>query len=321
MPDELKAIEYTKSMIEKQVKMNKYFVSGMPFSKYQKVYLTTNENIKDYLNIVDFNNKDSALTVLASGDHLYNLISKGVKNIDTFDSNLLTEYLALGLKYAMLKKYSYKEYLSTYSKLININTGLEEITSIINDLIKYMDDKYKNYWQKVINYNYCLQKQNNIDINIIFLLFINFEPVNFIKNGNNFLNSEEEYNKLKNIVDKANITFRNVNAIKLSKVYHNKYDFILLSNILDYFNKYFLLYRKFDTKYLNSYIENLKNILNEDGVIFLKYIFSYATINYKRTNIFWYANIKDKDLKNEELYKIKSLNRQCYDGIVLSKKY
>ena len=319
MENDNKAIEYSKRMIKDQVIKGKYSISGMPFTKYQKVYFSSNENIKEYLNLVDFNNKNNALTVMGSGDHLFNLINKGIKYIDTFDTNLLTKYFVLGLKYAMIKKYSYNEYLNIYSKLININTSLDDITVIINDLLDYMDVRYKKYWDVIINYNYKEQKEKDTDINLIYLLFINLEPVNFIKEGNIYLNSEEDYNKLKSIIDRINISFNNINATNLSKVYKEKYDFILLSNILDYFNKYF--YKEFDIYSLKQYIEELKKILDDEGIIFLKYIFGYASKNFTRSNLFTYPNINKSNFVNEEIYKIKSLSSHCYDGVIITKKY
>ena len=305
MNNELEALEFSKLMIEEQVLKGKYFISGLPFSKYQKVYFSTNENINAYLNLIDFNNKKSALSVMASGDHVFNLINKGIKNIDAFDTNQLTEYLVLGLKYAMIKKYNYNEYLETYKKLTNINTNLEELTTIISDLLIFMDNKYKKYWQEIVNYNYLLQKDKE-SINLIYMLFINIEPLNFMRLGNNYLNNEEEYNKLKNTIDNVSIDFKNVNAINLYKVYNKKYDVILLSNILDYFNKYYSIGNNiFDYKELRKYVNDLKSILDDNGVIFLKYIFQYATKNYRRSNIFKNSNIKDHDLTSEEIHLVK----------------
>ena len=318
MNKDIEAIEFSKFIIEEQVNKGKPFINGVPFSKYQKVYFSTNENIKDYLNITDLSKKNSALSVMASGDQLFNLINKNILDIDTFDTNSLTEYLVLGLKYAMIKKYSYKEYLEVYKKLININTNLNEITNIINDLLIHMDEKYRTYWKSIINHNYLLQKNNNNYINLIHMLFISIEPLEFIKKGNNYLSNEEEYNKLRTKIDKANINFKCANAINLNKVFKKKYDVILLSNILDYFNKYYSL---FDYNELKKYELALNTLLKDDGIIYLKYIFQYATKNYRRTNIFKNSNIKDSELDSEQIHIIKSIDEACYDGIILSKRY
>lgn len=321
MNEELEAIEYSKLMITEQVEKGHILIEGKPFSKYQRVYFGTNENIKEYLNLVDFNDKSTALSVMASGDHIFNLINKGIKTIDTFDTNALTEYLCLGLKYAMIKKYSYNEYLNIYKKLVDDNTKLDDINDILTDLLKYMDTKYKKYWKKIISYNYKLQNKKS-NISLIYMLFINIENINCLKISNLYLKNIEEYNKLKNKIDNANISFNNINATDLYKVFNKKYDFILLSNILDYFNKdYIFNNRKFTADELRKYINNLKGILNDDGIIFLKYIFDYATSNYRRSKIFMHSDIKDVDLEKERICMIKSVDKNCYDGIILSKKY
>ena len=174
------AIEKTKEYIKKQVKIDRVSLINEPFSKYQKVYLSTNENIKEYLDLVSFKNKTNALTVLASGDHAFNLITKGILNIDTFDTNILTTYYVFGLKYAMILKYSYKEYLNILSILTNKQTNLELITTIIKDLLPYMDLKYRNYWNEIIDYNYNIQKDKSNHINIIYLLFMNIYSIDKI---------------------------------------------------------------------------------------------------------------------------------------------
>ena len=85
-----KAVKSTKDMILRQVKNNKCSFIGEPFTKYQKVYFSTNENINEYIKFINQNSKD-ALTVLSSGDHVFNLIKEDILNIDTFDTNSLTE--------------------------------------------------------------------------------------------------------------------------------------------------------------------------------------------------------------------------------------
>ena len=47
MNEEIEAIEYSKLLLEEQVNKGQIFVTGKPFTKYQKVYFSSNENIKD----------------------------------------------------------------------------------------------------------------------------------------------------------------------------------------------------------------------------------------------------------------------------------
>ena len=88
----------TKTIIKTQIDNGKIYVFGKSFSKYQKVYCCTNENINGYMNKFNFDNKENALTVMASGDHVFNLACNDILYIDTFDTNILTEYYVLGIK-------------------------------------------------------------------------------------------------------------------------------------------------------------------------------------------------------------------------------
>lgn len=304
-------INGTKELLDKQYINGKSFCSGKPFSTYQKVYFSTNENIKEYIEKSNLNNKHNALSVMASGDHSFNLIEKDILNIDTFDTNALTEFYVLGIKQSMIIKYSYKEYLIILNKLLDINTSLEELTSIMHDLLPYMDIKYRNFWKYILDYNYTIQKKNNTNINLFNLLFINLVTTDKLIERNNYLTNEETYNKLKNNLNKSNISFKNVNAIDLPRVFNNGYDIMLLSNIFEYL----------DLKNINQYIDKLLSLMNDNGKIFLMYIFDYATKNYTRKKIFYNSNITLDDFNNYELLKVKTCTKNnIQDGVLVLNK-
>ena len=61
-------------------------INARTCSDYDFVYYWTNEDIANSLKVAGCK-VDSALTVLSSGDHPFNLATLGAKNIDTFDSN------------------------------------------------------------------------------------------------------------------------------------------------------------------------------------------------------------------------------------------
>lgn len=317
-------INGTKELLDKQYESGKAFCSGKPFSTYQKVYFATNENIKDYIGKSNLEGKSTALSVMASGDHLFNLVEKGILNIDTFDTNALTEFYVFGIKYAMIMKYSYKEYLITLNKLLDINISLEELTSILIDLLPFMDSKYREYWVDIINYNYLIQKKNNTNINLFSLLFINVIGGDKIITKNNYLNDEESYNKFRENLIKANIFFKNVNALDLAKEFKGGYDVMLLSNIFEYLQPHFAsksgYYNVFKT--IKEYIDELFTLMNEEGKLFLMYIFDYATETYTRNVIFYNSNnITLNDFENYEMLKVDSCRKEkIQDGVLILKK-
>ena len=151
------AINATKKMIEAQVDAQKIMMMGIPFSEYQRVYKDTNENIDGYMNLMALEGKENALTVLASGDHAFNLAYHGISNIETFDTNRLTEYYSLGLKRAAILKYDYAGYLYFMRKIVDKATPLEELTELVRGLFPYMESKTYIYWQYVVEYNYQIQ--------------------------------------------------------------------------------------------------------------------------------------------------------------------
>lgn len=309
--------EKIKNLIYEQVRDGKCYINGTPFSKYQKCYLNTNEKISGYINTIQ--GKKRALTVLASGDHLLNLINKGIKEIDTFDTNLLTKYYVFGLKFAMIRKYDYKDYLTTYKKLIDKNTSLEEITSILNDLLKYMDNLYKNFWEYIIEYNYKIQKNNINSLNLFEMLFICFNNLEKNINNNLYLAGKEEYKKTRELIKKAKITFKNEDALILDRLYNDTYDVCMLSNILDYFGNFYRRNNKiFNYKELDDYKNRILNLIDKDGILFLKYIFNYGVKDSYAKKVFITSDISTSEFTNETIISIDK--DTIKDGMILVKK-
>ncbi len=272
------AIEEVKKIIKQNIIRDSILEKENDFEGYQKLYYQTNENVTDYLNLVDISNKENALCVAGSGDQTFSLIYKGINEIDLFDLNKFTEYFILGLKNAMILKYNYQEYIDTLNKLIRQMTKPSEINEIISDLLLYMDEPYKTFWQTILNYNWQLQKELNIHTNFMYGLNVN-AGLKIIPQFCPFLTSEEDYNKLKNKLSNVNIQFTYCNGIDLSKTFNKKYDLILLSNILDYV--YTCWGNNWPMQNLNNYIANLQKLLKSSGIIFLHYIFNASKPFYQ----------------------------------------
>lgn len=261
-----RAIEQTKLMITSQYK----FVKPLHFdSNYQYLYLFTNENIDAYLRHNNFKSGERALSVLASGDHVFNLIANGIKDIDTFDINKLTEYYVFGLKLAIIKKSNYIEFFVTYNKLLVASP--QEFAIIITDLLPYMDQKYRKYWREVVDFYIRIEKECSFNQNLLELLQIEELYRNKIREFNTYLQSEENYNQFKANLNQSNIRFEYSNAINLPEKFTGKYDYLLLSNILDYIYKYWG--EDWGKDKLDDYLNALKCILNPNALIYLHYCF------------------------------------------------
>ena len=295
------AIKNVKEMININMFGIKNHDSFGLFDGYQRVYFQTNENIDDYLSLYDISQKENALCVAGSGDQAFSLITKGINNIQLFDINKLTEYIVIGLKKAIILKYNYDEYFEIIMKLTNPLNNSMIIYNIINSLIPYMEEKYQIFWLEIINYYKMLQiREKHNSINLINMLCLtNIEQL--ISNNSSYLNSEEDYNNLKNKLKNATISFKYANALTLKKDFkNNKFDLILLSNILDYFHMYWG--NNWPIAYLNNYVDSLNSIMNNNGILYLHYAFN----PHFWPNIFNGTNIKISNLS--AIYEIKKIN-------------
>lgn len=310
-----KEINIAKKIIDEQVEMG-FINQSSTFLRTHKTYPWTNEDIEKYLKFVDFKGLDSGLTVLASGDHPFNLVKNGILNIDTFDINPLAEYYALGLRRAMILKYDFKTFNNIIELFYSPWCGIDMIHNLIRGLFPYMDDKHMKFWETILDYDYKLQKGAGTRLNTILLLVLN---VNLEKIGlNNCLSNEENYNLIRSGLGNANITFNCVNAIDLSEKYKGKkYDIIMLSNILDYFHEF--LGENWTYTEFKNYRKSLETLGKKDAYIFLHYIICYMRNGEMyRNSIINKADILVDDLQTEEL-RMLSHNAFIDNGIILSR--
>ncbi len=297
-------LEKTKELIENYIKYHNAFSN--------RVYSYTNENIKSYLNNFDFNDKNSALSVLSSGDQVFNLIHNGIINIDTFDSNYLTEFYSLGIKKAMILKYDYKDFLHKYLDLLLGYYSVYKESIFIEKLLPYMDNRYAMFWNDLVKFNYDLQS-NNSDKRLLIsdIVTKKFIMKDRIKLYNNYLSSNENYEILKDNLLNSKINFSCLDILDISNKFNNKYDFILLSNIFDYLDSRFKL--GWNYSYLKEEINKINPMLNNDGVILIHYLFKCIMEDNKvKGTLIAGSNVKYNDLTNEEL---------CYFDFFDNKNY
>lgn len=311
-----KCIEATKEIILSQVNAQK-FLCHKSFDGYQKMYAFTNENIKSYLGLISESTKN-ALSILSSGDHAFNLISKGILNIDTFDTNRLTETYALGFKRAMILKYNFVEFKTVMSLLSSSTTSLETVTEIVYGLIPFMELEHQNYFRQILDYNYKLQIEKGTNFNLLELLTLG----SFISEAeyyNEYLNNKESYNRLRANLSCANISFKYANALYLKDSFNKEYDVILLSNIMDYLCSVWGIRWKYDK--LDEFEKSLEMITKDNGIIFLNYLFYYGSdmANYRRF-VINSSGVRLGDLNHETIITLeKRKNLEVQDAILLKR--
>lgn len=295
-------LNLTKQLISKQVFHSAILNYRARFEGIQKTYFYTNENIKEYIDYAKINSSTKCLSVMASGDHAFNLVTKGAKVIDTFDINRLTEYFSLGFKRALILKNDYYEFINICNLISDEKLSLDDTCDLINDLLPYMDKKYSKFWLEIMNYNYWVQKNNKRTIDLFHMLCLITEKTNGHSKNNLYLKSVQEYNLLRNNLGNANISFKELNITELSDAFRkNKYDVMMLSNILDYVN--------LDVKSFNELAKSLESMMNKEGILFLKYIFLYGK-TFLRTHLFTEEsdNLTVAQLKDFEIIKIPRAN-------------
>lgn len=311
------SIRAVKEMIGYQIE-NRGIVAQRAFNKYCKTYASTNENIFGYLNKLNMQDKNEVLTVMSSGDHLLNVACYGIKNIDTFDFNMLTKYYALGIKVSAILTFNYKQYIRYMNKLF-FTKNIDEMSDLIKLIMPSMDKKYRIYWNELIDYNYKLQKEYNTKLNLFQMILLDVQKLDL--NSNYYLLNEGNYNKLRRIIGRVNINFKCCECTQLPYFYQNRYDLILLSNILDYLYGNINYGYGWNYKKLVNFEHEFDKLLTNDGQIALNYIFDYNVLK----TLINYSNIYEKDLKNEKIITFPSVQEKSFSksetsAILLYKK-
>ncbi len=260
-------LDKTKRTIELQVRSNDHVQNRN--KEISKFYYWTNESIQDYFKLFLLKKDFQVLAVLGSGDQMLSLLSRDVLNIDTFDINAISERFVFDIKIPMILLNTYGCYKLEMTRLLE-STNREEVNDIILSLGPFMSKEGKSFWQTIINYNYHIQKEYKTNINLFKMLsYGNLDASNMDKAL--YLQDEEDYNRLKNNLNKANLSFKAMDACEIGTQITKKYNLIMLSNVLDYFFKTYGF--NWQVGKLNDYKNEIESLLEYNGTLFLHYIF------------------------------------------------
>ena len=242
-------------LLEKAAKMVE--AKNLDFD-FMKIYPFSTENIDGYLPYFTLKDK-SLLTVGSSGDQVLNSFYQGCRDITLIDINPFAKYYT-NLKIAGIISLNYDEFIQFFlikiDNIFNHNRFNQELFKKISPTLKAIDyDSY--YFFSEIFCKYDLDSINN------YLLNDDEEKSKIIKGINIYLQSEENYNKLKYLLHNICFTFINEDLFKFQS--DNKYDNIFLSNIGGYVT---LL----ELKELMAKLKN--NNLTTDGSILIAYLWN-----------------------------------------------
>lgn len=237
------------------------------FEKYSKIYPFTNEDLFEAFNDFDFNNK-RCLTVLGSSDQALDMCLSGANEITTFDINKLTKYYLYLKKAALLSNLTKEEYLDFFYPYGSSYDSYQDsdyydaifskiATNLSSDNLTFWTSLFDSYPSTVINKNLFYNDANSkkkLQFNIKYLY------------GNN-------YYKLKEKIKDIKLSFINTDITELPERISEKYDFIYLSNIMEYSEHIYNMSKFNSIKEYKNLILKLIDNLNINGTIIISYFF------------------------------------------------
>lgn len=241
--------------------------SQSTYSKYSKVYFMATESIKSYLKDLYVNVGGKALTVLSSGDHIFNLAYEGITKIDAFDINQLT-YFIFNLRRAIALSKDYNDFISAnlrFGGSNNIEYSLElveELKSILSpDVYKYYIDMLMRCLNTGVKFSNLYREEG-------------FSCNDAVAN-NLYLSSEEDYKKMQHQLERVEVNYHFGDARNIAlKLQDDAYSCILLSNIADYIFSSFDLPRE-NVEKIQSFIDGYYRLLEDNGVL-VNYSFGFG---------------------------------------------
>ena len=245
---------------------------------FDSAYLFSNENLAELFSNMDVKDK-SVATVGSSGDQLLNLLYYGAKDVTVVDRSLFFEQF-IELKMAAIKNFSYEEFLDFMFK--------ERYTDakFYSKLSHSLNKKSQVFWDIIFS--------NDADgmRNTIYKIFQHFSFNKAGSTGSEFYCSEEAFNRLKDILknDDYKISYITSDFVDFpERLEKNKYDLVMLSNIVDHFSNsnssYFTkILKEIETKNLKDYgkIQILTFFNAETLNAFLK---NFASESFDKSNM------------------------------------
>lgn len=192
----------------------------MKFHKYSSFYEFTTENLREALG--NYTDNDRILTILSSGDHVFNYLLKGASNIETFDINKVTNYF-FKLKCAEIMTLSCEEY-NNLSNRVSFDLTLKDLDLYRN----FLDRETYLFWK------YCILNADDQ----MYILSRSGGMIRQKRKAYNIYFEKENYDKLRSILlNGFSVSFHLCNVVDLPNNMNGKYSEVYLSNVFDYVSK------------------------------------------------------------------------------------
>ena len=305
-------IEKAKSIINEQ---NKFIPN---YGILDKIEPFATKNIKEILTKYNLKGK-KILTLLSSGDQIIDMCLNGANNITSFDINHLTKYYYNLKKAALLSNITREQFLEyfcyyhyPYYNGINKQSFHPEM---FEKICQYLDEESYKFWSSLYDEYNHLQIRNGKS------LFLGNElHYKILTNTIDYLNNDTNFYKTKERVKDLNFSFINEDARNLPNISIEHYDFIYLSNIIEYLLKTYLCSINENQNQLDK-LQELKdllitytNLLNKDGILIANY--RSKTFNKNKNNYileqFLSLIFDDNIFSSIEIDSIEKIKRKGY---------
>lgn len=282
-----------------------------------QVYAYTNENIAGYLDKLELKSDMKAMSICSSGDHLFNLGTKGITNVDLIDVNPLTEYYVLGLRRALIRAYSYQDYMEVIKLLFKChNWSLESEKKILYGILKFMSFPYQVFFKEIFDYYFALQEKLKVKVTLMQILTTDYYfDSDEITYYNLYMQSNSNYETLRSNLQKMNLNFVSGDIFGVSKTH--EYDLILCSNALEH-----TFIPDCDIRKLKEKCHGLYGSLKDDGTLLATYIYGFYnnTSGEYRVRPIGGTDITARELLKEELIEIPGYYRENKDAVLVLRK-
>ena len=235
--------------LQNDIRYAKSILDNDCHDKFRKIYTNTNENLSLLFSQLDLSDKN-ILTILSSSDYLYMSYLFGAKKVDCFDINPLT------FRFYYLRKWLID------NNIIDIGfCSYEDVVRVIMNRAKTNTDNEKEsllFWKEVLS----KMKESDFYHNQLFITI--FNPFNSFY--------EKKLLDLSKILLHIDPTFYSFDICgNLGINIRKQYDFIFLSNILDY-NR--------SRESLNAAFNNLLPLVDKQGKIVCAHISQFANEDF-----------------------------------------
>ncbi len=257
--------------------VNEGFKSETAHTTHSPIYIASTENVRDLMKL--YKNYESVLTVGSTGAQGLEAVLNGARKIDLFDINelqrlyfeyMLTAIIILDYE-TFIKYFTIKTYKSSSERTLFKDLLSEEL---YDKVVKYLPKDVETFYTPLYDYF------DSVDLILSDLYCSDYTLLlSYLKKYISFYN-EDEYYKLQRILrnEQCIISYKTLSITEVLKQYNGKYDLIMLSNVLQFYDQ---IENLNTIQLVEDFINNLSNLLTEDGVIEVSYLFEIATLAFK----------------------------------------